>query len=417
MYSVSCFRSCGFRVGTALLVAVVLVLFAVAPAFAQDGPREDSPRVEVDKDCTLTFYGTARLDLNWSDSLVNDTQVPSFVLSEDPTAANFVGVDQESFTLYPRLTRFGMLFGEPTIPDLGDVKVKGQLELDFYAFDTSDSRDELRMRHAYGKLTWDVFSLLFGQTSDLISPLYPNANHDMILWNAGNLGDRRPQIRPEVTVVAGDFTLVTAMMIGLAGAVTNQDLDGDGQKDGELSALPMLQGRLAGKLTVAEKHTIELGFWAAVFWFEASNAIGTAARTQFDGHVIGVDLNVPIIVKQLWIKGEAFIGENLSDLRGGNGQGVNTTTGQLIHSVGFWAEIGFSVVEWSKIMIGYSRDDPLNHEVAAGGREETEVLYLVSLFTVSNFTIGVEYQYWKTDYVGSGSGEANRFKLWLAFSF
>jgi hypothetical protein len=54
----------------------------------------------------------------------------------------------------------------------------------------SESRAVPRIRHAYGEMRWDEFSILFGQTWDVISPLLPTINDDSLMWNAGNLGDR-----------------------------------------------------------------------------------------------------------------------------------------------------------------------------------------------------------------------------------
>lgn len=66
--------------------------------------------------------------------------------------------------------------------------------MDFYE-GGSNSRSRLRMRKAYVNLAWGDFAILAGQTTEVIAPLYATVNSDLAMWGAGNLGDRRPQIR------------------------------------------------------------------------------------------------------------------------------------------------------------------------------------------------------------------------------
>ena len=120
------------------------------------------------------LYGWLRLDAIYDDSRPNNTQVIGFVRSEDPAAieafrANpnaFGGVNPETFaskhneddfTMHPRLTRFGLDFDGPVVAALGDSKVTGKVEIDFYnnaLVGQSESREAIRMRHAYLKLAW-----------------------------------------------------------------------------------------------------------------------------------------------------------------------------------------------------------------------------------------------------------------------
>ncbi|MFP6676475.1 MAG: hypothetical protein VB878_15430, partial [Pirellulaceae bacterium] len=75
--------------------------------------------------------------------------------------------------------------------------MSAKIEIDFETLINiaSDSRAVPRIRLAYGELKWDYFSILFGQEWDVISPLNPMINDDSLMWNAGNLGDRRPMVR------------------------------------------------------------------------------------------------------------------------------------------------------------------------------------------------------------------------------
>ena len=83
----------------------------------------------------------------------------------------------------------------------------------------------IRMRHAYTKLAWGDFNVLAGQTADVISPIWPIVNADLVMWGAGNLGDRRPQLRPEWTPAIGDSRLIVQGEVGLTGAQDGSDID------------------------------------------------------------------------------------------------------------------------------------------------------------------------------------------------
>jgi hypothetical protein len=175
----------------------------------------------------------------------------------------------DDFTLHPRLTRFGIDFQGSTAPLLGGANTGGKLEVDFYNLPSSESRNAPRIRHAYLKLGWDELSLLAGQTSDVISPIFPIVNPDFVMWGAGNLGDRRPQLRAEYVPQVGKAKFILQSEAGLTGADDAQDLDpavAGAFRDGETSGRPTLQGRAAVAMPLWTKQSAELGLWAHRAW-------------------------------------------------------------------------------------------------------------------------------------------------------
>ncbi|MBI4484061.1 MAG: hypothetical protein HY652_14390, partial [Acidobacteria bacterium] len=207
---------------------------ASAQAASPAGKQEEAVRWSdlIGSESRMKFYGFLRLDLIADDSRPDNGQIPFFILSEDPR----VGArDAAHFTLHPRLTRFGINYSGPAVETLGDSRLGGQLELDFQN-GGRESRQIIRIRHANLKLTRGGFYLLGGQTWDIISPLFPTVNNDTLMWNAGNLGDRRPQILAafEPKGETGQFSFTGG--IGLTGAIDALDLDNNGFRDGEESA-------------------------------------------------------------------------------------------------------------------------------------------------------------------------------------
>ena len=313
----------------------------------------------------LNFYGFLRLDSIFDSGLTNNAQTPFWVLS--PSSANKQRTGNQQLTVHPRLTRIGINFFAP--PNL--VKgwdVTGKFEMDWQNAQgvTPESRPLPRIRHAYLQLQRGSYSLLLGQTWDLISPLFPSPNDDTLMWNAGNLGDRRAQIR--LSYEPKDKPLRWALALGLTGAVDGKDLDNNGVRDGEDSGLPNVQGRLAWKF-----RNGEIGLWAHHAWERVTNPV--ASQTRFTSYSIGLDWQWQLSPK--WnLRGELWTGRNLSDFRGGVGQGVNAATGGEIRSKGGWLELSWQYSPKHRLAFGYTIDDPKDDDVPTNGR--TKKLRLVS---------------------------------------
>ncbi len=381
----------------------------------------------VGKSSRFKIYGFLRLDAIYDDSRPSNTQVPSFIRSEDPTAPAAVRSEPntDDFTIHPRLTRFGIDFQGPDVALLGGASTLGKLEIDFYNLPSSESRNAPRMRHAYLKLGWDDVSLLAGQTSDVISPLYPIVNPDFVMWGAGNLGDRRPQLRAEYAPKVGPGKLIFQTAAGLTGANDAQDLDpatAGGFRDGETSGRPTVQARAACAMPLWTKQNIELGVWGHRAWEKTDSPIGLKGRRHFNSDAIGLDLTVPIFQDKVWVKGEAWKGKDLDDVRGGILQGVNVTTGDEIRGEGGFVELGVRPIKWMSLHAGYSTDNPRNGDLptsgATVGRNLNEIYYLAWRGYFDPIEIGLDYLNWTTEYNGGfDKGQDNRFQAFVSYKF
>jgi hypothetical protein len=125
-----------------------------------------------------------------------------------------------------------------------------------------------------------------------------------------------------------------------------------------------------------------------------------------------------VFFKPFDFAGEIWLGENLSDLRGGIGQGVNTTTGPEIASKGGWVELGYKASPTYRIAIGYTKDDPSDSDLTGSGRLENSAFYLHNKWNVGDgVEIGANYLYWLTDWAGLPRGKNNRFNFFLMRKF
>jgi hypothetical protein len=379
------------------------------------------------------LYGFLRLDAVYDDSRpggngINSAHIPATILSENGLggAANLApSKNHDNLLIHPRLTRFGIDFTGPEVPALWGAKTGGKLEIDFYNFvpapaTAAESREFPRLRHAYATMKWDEFSLLAGQTSDLISQYYPIVNPDFVMWGAGNLGDRRPQLRLEYTPKIGHGTAFFQTMAGLTGADDNRDLDTNGIRDGEASGQPTLQARLGYRLPVWEKQSIELAVWGHHARERVDLGLPPGGRRNFDSDAVGLDFAAPIFRDIVSFKAEAWTGRNLDDIRGGILQGINTGTGKTIRASGGWAEIMFRPCKWYSLSGGYSIDNPRNADLPAQAPAENRIWYVANRFGFDPIEFGLDYLNWSTDYkdpAGKGQGQDNRVQAYISYKF
>lgn len=384
-------------------------------------PLQDATETALDwKDLTrsgipIKFYGFLRLDSYFNSARMNNIILPVTVSPEDGTAAR---EDDAGFAFDPRLTRFGF---DVTPAKIGEVQLSGKLETDFANFPAgvAESRPTPRIRVAYIDIAGAEYGLRVGQDWDVISPIFPAVNHETVMWNAGNTGDRRAQIQGRWMPTGSHFQLKAAF--GLTGAITNEDLDaGVGgltpERDGFDSGLPHLQAR-AGYMFdgFVEKKPIDIGAWGAVGRTETDSSFDGERR--FDTSIVGADAQVPI-TDSVSARGEVWTGENLGDFRGGIGQTINTGTGEEIAAMGGWAELVFTASARSKFHVGASIDDPDDEDIPTAKPERNFVAYAGTVYDwASGLRTGFDVLHWETDWKDTDDGAALRLNLYFQYNF
>ena len=357
------------------------------------------------------LYGFLRLDLDVDSQRPNNTQTPLFITSPDPAAG---GTSIGEFSMHPRLTRFGIDYSGPRIAKLGDAKLSGKLETDFEN-GGSESRQIIRIRHAFLRLDWSEFSILAGQTWDTVSPLYPTVNNDTVQWNAGNVGDRRPQFRAAYEPKAGRGKFSFIGGVGLTGAIDALDLDNNGFRDGEESQRPDVQARIGYSYPMGKDRSASFGISGFYGFLKTARPI--AGRTDYHSQLINVDFTLPFAT-QFALRGEGWWGRNMSDVRGGAGQAINAATGREIRGRGGWWEANIKPSRYFSFNPGFSTDDPLDQDVPNGGRTRNRAFYLANRITPGgNFLIGADYLRWLTSYKGFRRGLDNRVNIFFQYSF
>jgi hypothetical protein len=223
-------------------------------------------------------------------------------------------------------TRLGLNLEGPSKE--GEPSIKGRFEADFsgnteynnfgggasvsgsgstnssgaYSYSLTSVGQGFRIRQSWGSVNFKDMglTLLFGQTDDLISPLDPPAVNPSSFNGAGNIGNRRPQIR--VTEALGPIELAVA---------ATQDRLYD---DNNASSSPAMQGRLGLKLPATwagEKSNMAVGIAGLFAKNEKSNANDDERDPRLPStYTIAADLSLPLM-DILTLTGEFFTGQNL----------------------------------------------------------------------------------------------------------
>lgn len=349
------------------------------------------------------FYGYVKLDGSYDSSRIFNGNYALYVESEDSLR------NDDQFTMTANQTRFGFnLHG----PEVWGARSSGKIEGGFYG-GGAENKSRFRMRHAYGQLDWEDLDLavLAGQTSDVVSPLFPKTLNFLIAYAAGNIGYRRPQIR-----VTKGFQTSEETRLEAQAAITRtigQDLLGI--DTGTDSGIPTVQGRLAYMFPMLTEKPTTIGFSA--HYGEEEYDTSTTTFCIHDTWSLNADFTVPLYEK-LALTGELFHGKNLDTFYGGILQGVNSITAQEIESTGGWAALAMGPWHDTILTIGYMMEDPQDSHIEPEGRTKNQSIFGNVKYDLSEqFLLGLELSYWDTDYKDLADGNAVRVQTSVVYKF
>jgi hypothetical protein len=359
-------------------------------------------------DFTITPYGIGWANMTWETNRSVNGDYVLYVLRPRANTEELFGVDARS-------TRLGLDLVGPMVPYLGGLKTGGKVEIDFQRNFDSENRAGVLLRHAYGELKNDEYRLLFGQTWDVISPLYPGVLFYTVGWDGGNIGYRRAQARGERYFAVSDTLLVTTQ------GSLNVDIIGDIAPTtapatfvGDHSGWPLIEGRIATALGPRGPgcHPIEIGTSAhigeTIFDFGPTFAPAVAGKKGVPRRTwsLNGDIRVPI-TSRFGVQGEVWMGENLATFFGGIGQGVDVVgagallpTGDAIFSRGGWVDVWYDWTDRLHSHAGYGIDDPIDADITSGRTYNAFLFANLSYDVTSKFLVGFEFTSWRTLWKG-----------------
>jgi hypothetical protein len=354
----------------------------------------------------IQLYGFVKLDASYDTSLTYPGNFTIWVNSESSNE------DDDGFNITAKQTRLGLKINGP---DNGDVKTSGLVEFDFYGSSAPENKGKVQLRKAYLQIDWpdDSFSLIAGQNSDVFSPLVPTTLNYTVLWGAGNIGYRRPQIRftknwknPDKSAVK--FEVALARTVGRSNtpyAETGMD-----------AGYPTVESRLGISFPMLDYKPTTIGFSGHI-GREEYDIAANGDNKKFESWSANFDLTQPVN-KWFTLKGEFFTGENLGTYFGGILQGVNTTTLKEISSKGGWVAISLGPWDNWSFNFGGGVDDVDRDDVGTGSKISNSSIFGNFIYSInSNTQVGFELSQWKTAYKDQLDADNTRAQMSFIYKF
>lgn len=366
----------------------------------------------------IDVYGYLKFDAAYDTARTDTGNFSRWVLPES------FNDNDDQFNATANQSRFGLRFNGPAI---GSAETSGRVEVDFYG-GGPENRSHLMMRHAFARIDWpeNDFTLIAGQTADVISPLVPSTVNYPVGWWAGNIGYRRPQLQMRKGFDLTDTTQLE-FQSALSRTIGDSNLFGPGDT-GEDAGFPTIQGRVGYSFPLlTEKQTV---FGISGHWGEEEYDIAnTGSNLDFETWSLNADLTLPLLEK-LMLKGEYYYGENLDAYLGGIAQGIthidldgNPANGNefpqnVITSHGGWAAMSIGPFGDFMYNLGATIDSPFNDDLNPGSRSQNMSIFGNTFYSVNEaLMLGFELSYWETDYLSSDDGDSIRVQASVMYSF
>jgi len=316
-------------------------------------------------------------------------------------------------------TRIGMNLSGP---DTEAIKLSGNIEFDFLGGGTENNMNP-RLRHGYLKAFWPAsdFSIIAGQTWDVHSALIPFVDDPGLMWAAGNIGSRHPQLRLTKGFAAGEKSRVevavaAARTIGEANTWA-ETWNTDPGKD---APMPTIQARVALTtpiLVSSQPATIAVsGHYGQEEW----DTDKTGTYTMLDSWSANLELSMPL-TQEVTLAGEYFSGSNLDDYWGGIGQGVNNTTKtglKDIRAKGGWSALRYTLSPSTSFSAGAGLDKPDYSDLSNDMRSRNQSIFANVIHKITpNFILGFQLADWRTDYKNAASSAALRAQSSFTYKF
>lgn len=369
---------------------------------------------------SATLYGFASLNAAYEDSKSNNGNFANFVAASDLTNRNDAG-----WHFTPNLTRIGLNLSSGN--DSTFFKANGKIEVDFYGGGSGNAPTP-RLRHGYGEITFgnSGFSILGGQSWDLISPLVTPTLNAGVLNNSGDAGLRRAQLRlTERISIAGGSLDIAAAAVRTIGE--NQPYNTSSASETGVDAnIPTFQGRIGISLPLwVEGKKFGLGI-SGHYGQEEIDLDSTGRTKEIPTWSFNVDLTLPITSNFTFL-GEYFVGANLDTYAAGIGRGFVTDTKdpQSVKSIGAyggWIALQAKFIQKLAFNVGAGLDKLKREDVRkVGGREQNFSFFANTTYNfTSAFSLGFEYLHIQTDYLTVKTvkeADLNRYQLSATYGF
>jgi len=379
----------------------------------------------------VTPYGFIRLDAAYDDSanFIFSGNVVGFALPEGGAGNKYPNAD-ESFAVTATATRLGLNFDGP---DFAGGDLRGKIEIDFdelsgWGGDVVAHR--IRMRHAYAEMLYPTWSLLAGQTWDVIAPRIPYMLDCVVMWGSGNVGYRRPQIRLTKWWDVDGSKLTGQVSLNHQDRSLSDNRDGDvNLLDGVESGWPLGEARLGLDTVIFGDRKLSLGI-SGMIGEDEIDSPAPGDKNDLNVWLVALDGSVTVIPGLLTVQGEIWTGENTDNVYGGIVQGLVKIGDKYeeLEAYGGFIHAMLTPREDLKFNLGFGMDqvdnkDDLRDPAATatdalfGGSRTRNVTYFGNVIwtVVPNVDVGLELAWHETDWVGKNDGDL--FRIQTAFTY
>ena len=396
-------------------IAAKIILLSAITSFAAEPIA-----VTTKSGVTASLYGFASLNAAYEDSKSNNGNLANYVNQSDITNENDGG-----WYLTPNLTRIG--FNLSSGSDSTYLKANGKIEIDFYGGGSANNPNP-RLRHGYGELSFGKtgFSILGGQTSDVISPLITPTLNAGVLNNSGDAGLRRAQLRLTEKIPVGEGSVDIAAAVVRTIGENQPYTTASASETGTDADIPTFQGRIGIALPLwVDSKKAGLGV-SGHYGQEEIDLDATGKTKDIPTWSANVDLTLPI-TGAITLLGEGFIGENLDTYAAGIGRGfvANAEDPESVKSIkayGGWFALQAKLIQKLAINGGAGIDKLDRDDIEkVGGREQNLSIFANATYNLTDaFSLGIEYLHVQTDYLIAGTvkeADLNRYHLSATYGF
>ncbi len=408
---------------------VLCVLFA--GAFCTVGGAAGEKK-NVVSGLDVEFYATIQADASYSDSRVSPG---NYVRQVDPEQGPLVGLvknnNDDEFNLTANATRFGFLIQGP---ETDDWNFWGQLEFDLYGSNMSgtdyastvnleqnnqENRPHLQTRQAFIVIERpaDRWSLLAGQTWDVVGPLNPGTLSYSTLWWAGNYGYWVPQVRLTKDLDITDDTtlqvqLAVARTIGTGSVAAPAPGSAAAYEPGADEGYPTVQGRAAVTFPGIGPDPVTVGvsghYGEEEYDYLPAGGAGSLKSSEVETWSGCVDVTLPVNAK-VKVTGEIHTGANLGRYNGGIGTTVYGVVGSAlpreVRATGGW--IAVALGPWNNMCynVGYGMEECASNDVvklASPAAEKNSCIFANAIYNFNEHSaVGLELSWWETEYANA----------------
>jgi len=372
----------------------------------------------------LEFYGMIKFDAIWNSSKVAGLDGVSFFALPDRTDSDF--------SMTARQTRLGLsILG----PEEDYVQKRGNIEVDFYGMNDAAERQDrahMRLRHAFLELDYPGdWSLLAGQTWDVISPLAPQTLDLGVRSHAGNAGFRSPQIRLTRLFQRDEDRAFKAEMALSSPRDVNtryhdDHLHAGAQGFGQDSGGPVLQARTSYNFPGLTENNSEVGVSGHFGRKEYHETNVSDNKKRADTWSVNLDYRLPLTEKLL-LMGEGYYGRNMEAMYAGIGEGVAVRTEPSfqvyeISSWGTWAQMIYQIDKKWRTSLGMgisgNRSYAMDRAPLANFRTRNIAPFANVIYQITDdVSCGLEVTRYQTSYYDLDDGKATRLIFSMQYNF